>query len=183
MIIMYPIMQIIIIGSNNPVKKQATLNGFQKIFPSDQFQISASSAPSNVRSQPLSNQETLQGAINRAFNTKTLAPNGDYWVGIEGGIEDIGNDISAYAWVVILNKNHCGKARTGTFILPEIVADLIRQGKELGEADDIVFNRSNSKQDIGAVGLLTGNILNRTLLYEQAVILALIPFINPKLFP
>jgi non-canonical (house-cleaning) NTP pyrophosphatase len=60
------------------------------------------------------------------------------------------------------------------------VADLIRQGKELGEADDLVFNRSNSKQDNGAVGLLTGNVIDRAQLYEQAVILALAPFKNTE---
>ena len=59
---------------------------------------------------------------------------------------------------------------------------MIRQGKELGEADDIVFNRANSKQDNGAVGLLTDNVIDRAQLYEQAVILALIPFKNEALY-
>ena len=39
-----------------------------------------------------------------------------------------------------------GKSRTATFFLPEEVAELVRQGQELGSADDIVFNVSNSKQ-------------------------------------
>jgi non-canonical (house-cleaning) NTP pyrophosphatase len=63
------------------------------------------------------------------------------------------------------------------------VADLIRQGKELGEADDIVFGRNNSKQENGAVGLLTGDVINRAQLYEMAVILAFIPFKNLDLYP
>jgi len=60
---------------------------------------------------------------------------------------------------------------------------LIRQGKELGEADDIVFGRSNSKQENGAVGLLTDNAIDRAQLYEHAMILALIPFKNEALYP
>ncbi len=75
-----------------------------------------------------------------------------------------------------------GKGRTGTFFIPPPVADLIRQGKELGEADDIIFQRNNSKQENGAVGLLTGNVIDRKNLYEQAVILALIPFKNSILY-
>jgi len=58
----------------------------------------------------------------------------------------------------------------------------VRQGKELGEADDLVFAKENSKQDNGAVGLLTGNVIDRTALYQQAVVLALIPFKNPHLY-
>jgi non-canonical (house-cleaning) NTP pyrophosphatase len=54
---------------------------------------------------------------------------------------------------------------------------------ELGEADDVYFGLSNSKQANGAVGLLTGNVLTRASFYEQAVIFALIPFKNPDLYP
>jgi non-canonical (house-cleaning) NTP pyrophosphatase len=60
---------------------------------------------------------------------------------------------------------------------------LIKEGKELGEADDIVFQKENSKQKTGAVGLLTGNVLDRTSYYKEAIILALIPFKNKDLYP
>ena len=56
------------------------------------------------------------------------------------------------------------------------VRELVEQGLELGDADDLVFGESNSKQQNGAVGLLTDNVETRTSLYEQAVVLALIPF-------
>jgi len=85
-------------------------------------------------------------------------------------------------WVVVRSGDRVGKARTGTFFLPAPVADLVRQGKELGEADDIIFGRSNSKQENGAIGLLTGNVIDRTQLYEHAVVLALVPFKNVGLY-
>ena len=90
--------------------------------------------------------------------------------------------MAAFAWIVVRSKEMMGKGRTGTFFLPHAVAELIRQGKELGEADDIVFGRSNSKQENGAVGLLTDNAIDRVQLYEHAVILALIPFKNEALY-
>ncbi|MDD5645622.1 MAG: DUF84 family protein, partial [Candidatus Bipolaricaulis sp.] len=68
-------------------------------------------------------------------------------------------------------------------VLPDAVAQLVRQGMELGAADDRVFGRMGSKLDQGAVGLLTGGIIDRTALYEHAVILALIPFRNDALYP
>ena len=91
--------------------------------------------------------------------------------------------MEAFAWVVIKAKgNGFGKGRTGTFFLPPQIAELIKQGKELGEADDIVFGRTNSKQENGAVGILTENVVDRTKYYTEAVVLALIPFKNKKLY-
>jgi non-canonical (house-cleaning) NTP pyrophosphatase len=84
--------------------------------------------------------------------------------------------------VAILSGDQLGKGCTGRFALPPRVAELVHQGKELGVADDIVFGRTNSKQENGAVGLLTENIIDRAAYYEQAVILALIPFKNPLLY-
>jgi non-canonical (house-cleaning) NTP pyrophosphatase len=91
--------------------------------------------------------------------------------------------MAAFAWVVIASNTTTGQSRTGAFFLPEPVVDLIREGMELGEADDIIFKRQNSKQESGAIGLLTGGVINRSDLYEQGVILALLPFRNPDLYP
>lgn len=175
-------MKTIVLASNNPVKVRATLNGFRRMFPSEEFKVETVSVSSGVNSQPLSNEETLQGALNRVRNAAKLIQDADYWVGIEGGVEENNREMTAFAWIVVSSKNLVGKGRTGTFFLPDEVANLIRQGKELGEADDIVFDRSNSKQDNGAVGILTENVIDRMQLYEHAVILALVSFKNVELY-
>jgi inosine/xanthosine triphosphatase len=175
-------MKIIAIASKNPVKIQATLNGFQRMFPTETYQIEMVSVPSGVSEQPASNQETLQGALNRARAAADMVTRADYWVGIEGGIEDYGVEMAAFAWIVVQSKSLCGKGRTGSFFLPSQIAELVRDGHELGYADDIVFQKSNSKQENGAIGILTGNVVDRTALYEQAVILALVPFKNTELY-
>jgi inosine/xanthosine triphosphatase len=173
----------IVIASHNPVKIQAALQGFQRMFPEFKFSIHPISVPSGVSVQPASDEETLQGATNRASQARHDQPEADYWVGIEGGVDTHLDGLTAFAWVVIFDKERVGKARTVTFFLPEAVAFLVQQGMELGEADDIVFARTNSKQANGAVGLLTGDVLNRFDAYVSAVILALIPFKNPNLYP
>jgi non-canonical (house-cleaning) NTP pyrophosphatase len=83
---------------------------------------------------------------------------------------------------VVLDRERQSKGRSGEFFLPEKVAALVREGVELGEADDRVFGRSNSKQKNGAVGLLTGDAVDRAGLYVPAVIFALIPFKNPEMY-
>jgi inosine/xanthosine triphosphatase len=171
----------IVVASKNPVKIQAALDGFKKMFPDEAFQAEGISAPSNVSDQPMSDAETLQGALNRARNIQRLAAQADYWVGIEGGCDQQQGVMQAFAWVVVLSKERSGQSRTGTFTLPAEIARLVRQGVELGEADDRVFSRSNSKQGNGAVGILTRDVIDRTAYYEHAVILALVPFKNPDL--
>jgi inosine/xanthosine triphosphatase len=175
-------MKHIVIASRNPVKVKAVVNGFQRMFPEEKFEIRQEEVPSGVSVQPMTDEETLSGAINRAKNAALRCPEGDYWVGIEGGITDDGKEMTAYAWIVVLTSGLTGRSRTGTFILPPAVATWIRQGLELGEADDLVFGLSNSKQENGAIGILTGNVIDRAALYEHAVILALAPFKNESLY-
>ena len=68
-----------------------------------------------------------------AAAAEELRPESDYWVGIEGGIEDgLGDDIgamTAFAWVVVRSIFGCGRARSGTFVLPDEVASLVREGR------------------------------------------------------
>lgn len=175
-------MKKVIIASKNPVKIEAVKQGFEKMFPGETFEFMGISVPSGVKDQPFNSEETLKGATNRADNALNEIENADFCAGIEGGIEPIGEEMEAFAWVVIRSSKKYGKSRTGTFFLPKEVVKLIKKGKELGEADDIVFKRNNSKQQNGAVGILTGNVIDRTKYYSEAVVLALIPFKNTELY-
>lgn len=171
----------IVVASTNPVKIQAALNGFQQMFPVQLFTASGISVPSGVSAQPMTSAETLQGAVGRATAARASQPDADYWVGIEGGVEESGGEMEVFAWVVILSPDRMSKGRTGTFYLPQEVIRLVHQGIELGHADDMVFGRTNSKQQNGSVGLLTADAITRLSYYEHAVILALVPFKNDTL--
>ena len=176
-------MKKIYIGSENPVKIESTRKGFEEVFKKTSgFEFIGKSISSGVGDQPMTNEETLLGAKNRAQRLKAKFPGGDFFVGIEGGIQTIGDEMEAFAWVVILNERIAGKAQTSTFQLPPKIVELVSQGIELGHADDMVFQRKNSKQGNGAVGILTNNVIDRVEYYRHAVILALIPFINKELY-
>jgi inosine/xanthosine triphosphatase len=176
-------MKTIIVASTNPVKINSTLIGFQKMFPNEQFSIEGISVPSDVSDQPKSDSETFLGAWNRTDNVCKEKSDADFCVGIEGGIEEKNSEMEVFAWVIIKSRSGVfGKGRTGTFFLPPQIVELIKQGKELCEADDIVFGRINSKQENGTVGILTDNVVDRTKYYTEAIVLALIPFKNEKLY-
>jgi inosine/xanthosine triphosphatase len=171
------------VASSNPVKVEAALAGFRRLFPEERFEVAAVSVPSGVSAQPMSDEETMRGARHRAEGAVRQVPDADYWVGIEGGIEERDGALEAFAWIVVQSREGLvGRSRTATFLLPERVAAHVRRGVELGEADDLVFDRTNSKQQNGAVGLFTDDVIDRKRYYEHAVILALIPFKKPDVF-
>jgi len=176
-------MPLIAIASHNPVKLAAARQGFETAFPEQEFIFVPVSTSSGVSEQPFSDQETLSGAEERARQAGLALPDADYWVGIEGGVEEHPCGMAAFAWVVVRGAAQSGRGRSAAFFLPEAVASLVRQGIELGTADDMIFGRSNSKQANGAIGLLTGDVIDRAALYVPAVIMALIPFKNPELYP
>ena len=184
--------QLIAVGSQNPVKVEAALQGFQAMFPDRSFRAKGFATPSGVSDQPMSCEETFQGAHNRATRLKTLAPKADYWVGIEGGIEVIPTPASmthsqdimfANAWIVILTSaGQQAAGRSGSFALPTKVQDLVNSGVELGHANDQVFEQHNSKHSGGAVGSLTGGMVSRTDLYVHAMALTLVYLKQPELY-
>ncbi len=172
----------IVVASTNPVKMAAAQRGFERMFPACTFHFESVSVPSGVRDQPLSSAEILQGAMQRTQAARQRIPEATYWVGIEGGTEAEPHGVGAFAWIVIRSSELTGKSRTGTFYLPPAVATLLESGQELGVAMDMVFNTTNSKHTGGAIGLLSDNAVDRTQLYEQAVILALAPFKHTVLY-
>ena len=176
----------IVVGSQNPAKLEAVSIAFASFFPQESFEVQPISVPSGVSAQPLSDAETLMGATNRAKAACEVTPEADYWLGIEGGLQPVQGEpesFLSYCWVVVLGREQAGRARSASYELPKAICDLIRQGMELGDADDLIFGVSGSKGESGGVGLLTGDRVTRSQFYAEAVKLALIPFVNPDLFP
>jgi len=175
-------MKKVIVASQNPVKIEATKMAFERMFPAESFEIVGVQVPSFVSNQPMSDEETFEGAMNRAENAKIAHGAADFWIGIEGGIEDRKDVMDAFGWMVILTKKTMSEARSCTFPLPPYIADAVRAGKELGHVNDAFFKMHNSKQGGGAVGSLTDNRVTRMDLYVQPIMLALIPFLKEELW-
>lgn len=177
-------MKRVVVASKNPVKINAAREGFERMFPNDEFEVVGVEVASGVSDQPMSDEETKRGAMNRVENASMLEPAADYWAAFEGGaLEDESGEFCVFAWMIVKSKEgKIGKGRTSVFFLPPAVSALMREGKELAEADSIVFGRENSKHKNGIVGLLTGDVVDRTRYYTDAAIMALIPFKNDTLY-
>ncbi|EGQ8310671.1 non-canonical purine NTP phosphatase [Vibrio parahaemolyticus] len=171
--------QKVVIASLNPAKINAVKSAFQSAFPQQAFEFVGISVPSEVADQPMTNEETHRGAVNRVKNAKVEMPTADFYVGLEAGIE--GN--VTFAWMVIESDTHRGESRSASLMLPPEVLAQLADTNELGDVMDKVYGTENIKQKGGAISLLTQNQLTRSSVYHQALILALIPFTNPDHFP
>lgn len=170
------------VGSENPVKINCVAAAVAQFWPT--ARVIGTSTDSQVSAQPKSEREMYVGALNRAQQSLDNISAAQYGVGIEGGIEDKEDGMWAFAVVVIVDrKARVSEGQTGRFKLPEGVARLIRtEGLELGEADDRFFGRQNSKQNEGAIGILSDSKITRLELYKPAVIFALLPFLHPEYY-
>lgn len=176
-------MKKIVIASKNPVKINAAMAGFRVMFPDEEFVEYPVAVASGVDDQPMSSEETLLGAKNRAKAAKLAEPAADYWVGLEGGIYEEGDEMWMVEWTVVMSINQMGIGRGSSFRIPKKIAEHVRSGKEINDANKEVLGTENSGQKSGAVGILTKEAIGRTEVYTQMVILALIPLANPELYP
>jgi inosine/xanthosine triphosphatase len=184
----------IVVGSRNPVKLNAAEHGIMSALEVNlcEMEVEGIDVKSGVRDQPIGDDEIVTGATNRAIKSFTAykerhGQSPTYGIGIEGGIlvsneETVDEEMSCFAWIVIYNGTHLGKARTASFTLPPAICKLVKEGMELGHADDTVFKRTNSKQEDGTVGYLTKGVIDRTAFYTPAVVLAMVPLQWPELY-
>ncbi|MCP9763904.1 DUF84 family protein [Lacihabitans soyangensis] len=113
-------MKRVIVASKNPVKVKATQIGFESMFDQQKFVFEGVEVGSGVSDQPMGDEETFNGAYNRAVKAREQFSNADFWVGIEGGnIAHNPTEMEAMAWIVVLNQTKMGKARTAGFFLPK----------------------------------------------------------------
>jgi len=199
---------VVAVGSKNPVKVNSVKNAFEQNFPQSTIAVSGYDVPSGVPDQPWGDDQTRQGALNRALACHAahvascgIAP--DFAVGLEGGVvEDhfealhptvpgmaTCSAVSCFAFMAIMGAAleggvnappRWGIARTASFQLPPKIIALMRgePPMELGDADDAVFNEVNSKQKGGTVAKATKGAIDRTQYYEHALQCALAPFLH-----
>ncbi|WP_337878636.1 inosine/xanthosine triphosphatase [Rheinheimera sp.] len=166
----------VLVASANPAKIRAVESAFAEVFGSAGLSVSGVATQSGVAAQPMTSDETLQGALNRVQALQHA--DADYKVAIEAGLD---GDMT-FAWMLIEHQGQYGKARSASLMLPPTALEALQQGLELGDVMDQMFAQQNVKQKGGAIALLTRDTLSRSSVYHQALILALIPFLNPELF-
>jgi len=175
----------VVVGSRNPVKINAVRTALTTLLVGQQTELSLEclgiDAPSNVSDQPMTADETRLGAINRV-NYCQQHHQADYYVAIEGGIENFSDGPANFAYVVIADKLKQSIGRSAILPLPPVVYQALVAGEELGHVMDRLFNTKNIKQKGGAIGQLTQGAATRESAYTEALLLAMAPFVYPELY-
>lgn len=170
--------KIINIGTNNQTKIEA-LEDLLKDYPHlKDYKVKAVNVSSEVAEQPLSLDETIQGAINRAKNSYKDC---DYSVGIESGLMQVPHSKSGYlefcACVIYDgNNNHIGLSSAWEFSDPSIFLSMVNDKLDLCQA---VYKAGLTEdprlgESTGVVGLASKGKLSRKQYNQEAIRTALI---------
>ena len=157
----------IAVGTKNKAKVGAVESIVKMYFPD--ATIESIDVASDVSVQPFSNEETRQGAINRARNT-LLQTNADLTFGLEGGVDEMDGTMYCCNWGAAALRDGTVISSSGAqFALPEVIAKELRVGKELGPVMDVYTNMENIRHHQGAIGIFTYDLINRQEMFEHIV--------------
>ena len=150
------------------------------------FQVVGADVPSGVGHTPLSREEMMSGARQRAESLAGQAREKHepwkYFVGLEGGVDvtyDRGRRrVFLESWACVLDvSGRESYGRSGAIELPEpLAATVVDRGIELSEAIDAFAGSRGIRDAQGAWGVLTGSLITRQDAFRTAVIAAFAPF-------
>lgn len=168
------------VGSTNPAKLEAVHRALARLAPG--CTLRGVDVESGVGAQPIGDAQTRQGAMARArlVLEKTDVELG---FGLEGGVIFEGDDAWLVSWVAVVDRSGRGSEASGLRMrLPASAAARLRAGEELGDIIDDLFAARDSKQQSGAVGLLTEGFVSRTDAFADLVAMACAPLLRPDLY-
>jgi len=140
---------------------------------------------------PLTDWELMGGARERAFAVRKLLIEQkletDLYVGLEGGFHSISLDGE---WHTFLRGwAYVTDGETGSFgmspsiaVPPAIVKSVLEGKRELGLVIDEVAGARDVRSKQGAWGVLSRDLLTRSMSFEAALIAAFAPFYNQALY-
>ena len=175
----------IFVGSHNPVKINSVINASSETWPGvvvEGFDVS-----SGIPEQPIGDKVTKTGAMNRAKavlaeglnkyqnDGRNFTNDEVLGVGLEGGIfEDDEGQMWSTVWAVVVDKTSFMEFANGArFKVPNIVAEKIRKGEEMGPIISQVVGEADIRKKQGMIGITTKGFVDRTEEYQGIVKLAL----------
>lgn len=188
---------VVAIGSLRPPKVEAVRTVVSRVAPfmgfdAGEIEYYARDVQSGISAMPMTMQEIMQGAYNRAHDLQmTLRSEGkpaDFFIGLEGGVFRrvfLGNEGTLYlqSWVYVADNEKGFFGSSPAITVPErIAAELRFDNKELGDVIDKYSAEENTREKGGAYATFTRGLLQRQNVFELALICALAPFYRPDLY-
>jgi inosine/xanthosine triphosphatase len=186
---------LVAVGSTRRPKLDGTREALALVGPllaaNARFDIVGVEVPSGVRHTPLSREDTMTGARQRAEALVQIARQTNklwkYFVGLEGGIDVVvsGSErcVLLQNWAYVTDGSGQGAfGQSGAVMLPKALAKrVVEDGIELSEAIDAFAGSHGIRDGEGAWGILTGGLITRRDAFRVAVINAFAPFMSHSL--
>lgn len=157
------------------------------------YEVVGVEVESGVGHTPVSSAETMAGARQRAEALVAMSrerPEAAAWkffVGLEGGLEIVREGgvrhVFLENWAYVADGKRGAFGQSGAILIPEaLAARVVDQGVELAEAIDAFAGEQGIRDQQGAWGVLSRNLITRQDAFRTAVINAFAPFFNAKLY-
>jgi inosine/xanthosine triphosphatase len=183
------------LGSDRAAKIMAVRSSIARVASVDsswsEATVLARRVEINAPAMPMNDWELMQGARERALAVRDLLRkqrrDADIYVGLEGGFHSI--SIEGEWHIFLRGWAYATDGKSGTFgatpsiSVPASLAKKVIEGKrELGLVIDEVAGVTDVRSRQGAWGILSRDLVTRSMSFELALIAAFAPFYNRKMY-
>ena len=153
--------------------------------------VVARSVKTDAPAMPLTDWELMSGARQRALAVREILVgqklDADLYVGLEGGFHSISVDGEWHTflrgWAFVTDGERGSFGMSPSISVPEAIVKSVIEGKrELGIVIDEVAGARDVRSRQGAWGVLSRDLLTRSMSFEAALIAAFAPFYNALLY-
>lgn len=185
----------IALGSDRAAKIMAVRASIARVAEVDcgwrDASVVARPVKTDAPAMPLNDWELMSGARQRALAVREILVeqklDADLYVGLEGGFHSISVEGEWHTflrgWAFVTDGERGSFGMSPSIGVPEaIVKDVIQGKRELGSVIDEVAGVRDVRSKQGAWGVLSRDLLTRSMSFEAALIAAFAPFYNPALY-
>jgi len=185
----------IALGSDRAAKIMAVRASIARISEIDSAwrdaSVVARQVQTNAPPMPLTDWELMSGARQRALAVRDILTGqklgADLYVGLEGGFHSISVEGEWHTflrgWAFVTDGERGSFGMSPSISVPAAIVKNVIEGKrELGFVIDEVAGTRDIRSKQGAWGVLSRDLLTRSMSFEAALIAAFAPFYNPALY-
>ncbi|TYS69114.1 DUF84 family protein [Sutcliffiella horikoshii] len=159
----------VVVGSRNPAKYKAVHNAMRELeMEAETINLEVESG---VSKQPMTDQETIEGALHRARGALKEIEDADFAIGLEGGVvldSTPSASVMVCNWGALVAKDGMEYIAGGARIpLPDAFKQEILTGKELGDIMDEYCQRKDIRKHEGALGIFTEGAVSRIEMFQH----------------
>ena len=188
-------MERIALGSERAAKIMSVRAAIARVAELDSAWKTAKVIPRPVKTDapamPLNDWQLMGGARKRALAVRDILIEqkleADLYVGLEGGFHSISleGDWRTFlrGWAFVTDGQRSSFGMSPAIEVPDAIVKQVIQGKrELGLVIDEVAGARDVRSKQGAWGVLSRDLLTRSMSFEAALIAAFAPFYNAQLY-